>query len=68
MKKEQLLLGDVAQLLGVKRYRISYALVNGLVPEPTTRISNKRIFEQKDIERLAEHFGVELKTKERTRS
>ena len=61
--KEHLLLNDVARLLGVKGYQISYALTNGLVEEPELRISNKRIFQQEDIERLAEYFGVALKTK-----
>lgn len=60
-----LLLNDVARLLGVKGYQIAYALTNGLVPEPALRISNKRVFEQKDIERLAEHFGVDIEIKER---
>ncbi len=55
-----LLLSDVARLLGVKGYQINYALTNGLVPEPTLRISNKRIFREEDVRRLAKHFGVQL--------
>jgi DNA-binding transcriptional MerR regulator len=58
--KEHLLLNDVARLLGVKGYQISYALTNGLVQEPALRISNKRVFSEKDIQRLAVHFGVAI--------
>jgi hypothetical protein len=54
-------LKDVARLLKVKPYRITYALVVGLVPEPDVRINNKRIFVQEDLERLAAHFGITLK-------
>jgi len=56
-----LLLNEVAAILGVKGYRITYALVNGLVPEPQRqRVSRKRLFSREDVERLATHFGVDL--------
>ncbi|NQU24328.1 MAG: MerR family transcriptional regulator [Candidatus Nealsonbacteria bacterium] len=58
-----LLLSDVARILGVKGYQINYVLVNGLVPEPRQRIANKRIFTRKDVERLADHFGINLEEK-----
>jgi DNA-binding transcriptional MerR regulator len=64
MNREHYLLRDVARLLKVKSYRVSYAISVGLVPEPELRISNKRIFQEKDIERLAKHFGSELDGKE----
>ena len=60
MTKEHFLLREVAKRLGVKPYQIAYALSVGLVEEPELRISNKRIFREKDIERLARHFKVEL--------
>jgi DNA-binding transcriptional MerR regulator len=63
MTKKHFLLKDVARRLGVKPYRVVYALTTGLVPEPSLRISNKRIFDVEDIERLAKHFGVDLKGK-----
>jgi hypothetical protein len=65
MKKKHYLLREVARLLKVKPYQVSYAINVGLVPEPALRISNKRIFQEDDIQRLANHFGVELKSKER---
>jgi hypothetical protein len=67
MPRQHYLLKDVARLLKVKPYQVAYALSVGLVPEPALRISNKRIFQEDDIERLAAHFGVELKSKPRTR-
>ena len=63
MKKKHYLLRDVARLLKVKPYRIAYALSVSLVEEPKLRISNKRIFQQEDIERLAKHFKVDLQGK-----
>jgi len=57
-QKTQFTLGEVASQLGVKPYQVNYALVNGLVPEPETRICGKRIFGPKDIERLATYFKV----------
>ena len=62
MTNEHLLLGDVARLLGVKPYRVTYALATGLVPEPRTRIANKRLFDSADVARLADYFGVTIGT------
>jgi hypothetical protein len=58
-QKQHFLLRDVARRLGVKPYRIAYALSVGHVPEPEMRISNKRVFQAEDIDRLAEHFGTD---------
>ncbi|MGO9109604.1 MAG: hypothetical protein ACLP9L_10245 [Thermoguttaceae bacterium] len=60
MNQQHYLLRDVAKRLGVKPYQIAYALSVGLVPEPMLRISNKRIFQAGDVDRLAAHFGVKL--------
>ena len=64
MKKNMLLLRDVAKMLKIKPYRITYALTTGLVEEPKLRVANKRIFHQEDVERLATHFGISLGRKE----
>ena len=63
MKKKHYLLREVARLLKVKPYQIAYALSVGLVEEPKLRISNKRVFQEDDIQKLAAHFGVELKSR-----
>jgi len=60
MTRQHYLLKDVARILKVKSYRIAYALSVGLVEEPQLRISNKRVFQAEDVERLAAHFKVEL--------
>jgi hypothetical protein len=57
-------LKDVAHVLGVKAYRVQYAIVHGVVPEPKCRISGRRVFEPEDVKRLAAHFGVTLPTGE----
>jgi len=57
-------LKDVAALLGVKAYRIEYLLAHGLVPEPSLRISGRRVFMPEDVKRLAVHFGVTLPSAE----
>jgi hypothetical protein len=62
-KKQHFLLREVARHLGIKPYRVSYALAMGLVAEPRLRIANKRVFAPEDVERLAQHFGVELSPK-----
>ena len=61
MPRQHFLLRDVARMLKLKPYKITYAISVGLVAEPGLRISNKRIFMAEDIERLAEHFGVAVK-------
>jgi len=60
MTTNYLLLGDVSRLLGVKPYRVNYAIVNNLVEEPALRIANRRVFVRKNVEQLAEHFGIVL--------
>jgi len=53
--------GQAAKLLSVKVYRLSYAHSIG-VKEPE-RFCGKRAYSYQDLVILAEHFGVELKTK-----
>lgn len=68
MKTRHYTLRDVARLLKVKPYQVTYALSVGHVPEPGTRINNKRVFQQDDIDRLAAHFEVELGSNPRTKT
>ena len=51
---------EVARLLGVKAYRVQYAIVHENVPEPQRRFGGRRVFEPEDVKRLAEHFHVKL--------
>lgn len=58
MDTQYLLLNDVARILGVKAHQIAYALATGQVAEPGLRVSNKRVFGEEDVRRLAAHFRV----------
>ena len=60
MNKKQLLLNEVARLLGKKPYQVTYAISSGAVDD-VIRIGGRRIFQNQDIKRLARHFGVDLK-------
>ena len=57
MQNDHLSLNAVARLLGVKPYRISYALAVGYVEEPALRIAGNRVFQSEDIQRLVEYFS-----------
>lgn len=52
-------LRKVAKALGLKPYQVTYCLTAGHVPEPQN-VGNRRLFSAEDIERLAEHFGVNI--------
>ena len=56
--KQHYLLGEVSRVLGRKPHQIVHLLTSGKVPEPQQRISNKRLFTEADITRLARHFKV----------
>jgi len=47
---------QVAKLLAIKPYQLTYALSIGVVDEPQ-RLSGRRLFSTKDIERLRQHFS-----------
>ena len=49
MQQEHFLLNEVARETGQKPYQITYLLTIGVIPEPSLRISNKRVFSRKDI-------------------
>lgn len=49
--------GEVAKLLGIRPHQIAYAIANGLLPEPA-RFCGKRVFQEQDVQRIAEFFGV----------
>lgn len=51
--REHYLLGEVARVLGRKPHHVTHVLVSGQVPEPQTRIANKRLFTTEDVGRLA---------------
>jgi DNA-binding transcriptional MerR regulator len=52
------LLSDVARLLKKRPHQITYAITSGLLPEPQVRIGGGRMFQDGDIDRIAQYFGV----------
>jgi hypothetical protein len=57
--KEQMLLNEVARLLGKRPYQITYAITSGAVEDVSLRLGGRRIFQPADIERLARHFDIQ---------
>ena len=54
---------DVAERVGVAPFKISYAISNGLIPEPVLRLAGKRVFSEEDLVRIANHFRTETQNK-----
>ena len=59
MNKQYYLLNEIATIVGVKAHRISYAIGNGYLPEPTERINNKRLFSPEDLRVAASYFAAQ---------
>ena len=60
MNQKQLYsISDVARLLGVQEYRIQYAHRTAKVPSPEI-FAGRRAYSEADLERLAEHFKVNV--------
>jgi DNA-binding transcriptional MerR regulator len=55
------LLSDVARLMRKRPHQITYAITSGLLPEPKVRMGGRRVFQDEDIERIAQYFGVRLR-------
>ncbi len=56
------LLGDVARMLEVPQYRLSYLLTVRRELEPALRVGNRRMFTTQEVERLR----IVLNTKEKS--
>jgi hypothetical protein len=56
--KSHYLLGEVAKLLNRKPHQIVHLLTTGQIPEPATRIGNRRLFTENVVTLLAGHFRV----------
>lgn len=52
-------IGEVGRMLGVRPYRISYAIATGQLPEAPLHFLHKRCFTEADIQGIARFFGVE---------
>jgi DNA-binding transcriptional MerR regulator len=56
-------LKDIAERVGVAPFKISYAISNGLIPEPALRFAGNRVFNEVDLARIANHFRTETQNK-----
>lgn len=52
-------IGEVGRMLGVRPYRISYAIDTGQLPEAPFRFLHKRCFTDADIQGIARFFRKE---------
>ena len=52
-------IGEVGRMLGVRPYRISYAIDTGQLPEAPFRFLHKRCFTEADVQGIARFFGIE---------
>jgi DNA-binding transcriptional MerR regulator len=55
------LLSDVARLMNKRPHQITYAITSGLLPEPKVRMGGRRVFQEEDVQRIAQYFGVRLR-------
>lgn len=51
-------LGQLAQQIGVRPYRIAYAHTVGAIPEPM-RFLGKRVYTPADVAVVAHYFGIQ---------
>lgn len=59
--KDQYLLHQAAALVGVRGWRIAYAISQGYLPEPEQRFNHQRVFTNQDIERIRAYFATKPK-------
>lgn len=58
-------LKEVAELVGTRPHRISYAISNGFLTEPVQRITNRRMFTAADVEAAKKYFAEKADKKRR---
>ena len=58
--KPYMSLREVAALIAVPSYRITYCINQNKVQDTQVRIANHRAFSQQDVRRLAAYFGVSI--------
>lgn len=50
------LLNEAARIIGVRGYRIAYAITQGHIESPRETINRQRIFTDEDISRIKKYF------------
>jgi DNA-binding transcriptional MerR regulator len=56
--------GEVAQQLGLVKWKFLYLLDKGLVPGPTLSLPGRRVFTSEDIERIRQALEARQAAKE----
>ena len=66
MTQKHFSLKEVADIVGVRPHRISYAVSNGFLTEPIERITNRRMFTASDVEAAKKYFtGKDAKKRQK---
>lgn len=60
MQSELFTLKDVAALLDVPPYRITYLITSRQAPEPKMRVGNVRVWTRPEIEVIADKLKIEI--------
>jgi DNA-binding transcriptional MerR regulator len=46
--------GEVARIVKISRWKLLYFIESGIIPEPTLRASNRRLFTEEEIENIVD--------------
>lgn len=65
MTQKHFSLKEVADIVGTRPHRISYAISNGFLKEPVERITNRRMFTAADVEAARKYFASRAEQKQR---
>lgn len=57
------MISEVSRMLDVKAHKITYAIAQGMVPEPEERFNRVRVFKDEDVQRLREYFQLRRRQK-----
>lgn len=60
MQKQLFTLKDLAALLDVPPYRITYLITSRQAPEPQLRVGNVRVWTMPEIQLIADKLNVEI--------
>jgi len=60
--QNQFLLHEVASMVGIRGYRIAYAISQRYLPEPAQRLNHQRIFTPDDVTRIRKYFASKSTT------
>ena len=56
-------IGTLAELLGIDRWRVAYLIERCILPEASVTVPGRRLFSEKDVERVKQAYSEYLDTK-----